>query len=86
MKKRPKDNRDYAYEAKKMVNKLNLNHKYEMYEIVTGKLKHPYHLDEKRMKELEAVRDAIEESYNIDQPRLLAIKRGLGEMAGGAKP
>jgi hypothetical protein len=38
------------------------------------------------MKELEAVRDAIEESYNIDQPRLLAIKRGLGEMAEGAKP
>jgi hypothetical protein len=81
MKKRPKDNRDYAYEAKKLVDKLNLNHKYEMYEIVTGKLKHPYHLDEERIKELEAVRDAIEESYNIDQPRLLAIKRGLGEMA-----
>ena len=81
MKKRPKDNRDYAYEAKKLVDKLNLNHKYEMYEIVTSKLKHPYHLDEKRLRELEAVRDAIEDSYNIDQPRLLAIKRGLGQMA-----
>jgi hypothetical protein len=86
MKKKPKDNRDYAYEAKKLVDKLNLNHKYEMYEIVTRKLKHPYHLDEKRVRELEAVRDAIEESYNIDQPRLHRIKKGHSEMASESKP
>jgi len=86
MKSRPKDNRDYDRDAKKLVDKLNLNHKYEMYEIVTGKLKHSYHLDEKRVKELEAIRDAIENTYNIDEPRLLGIKRGLGEMAEHAKP
>lgn len=86
MKSRPKDNRDYARDAKKLVDKLNLNHKYEMYEIVTGKLKYSYHLDEKRVKELEAIRDAIENTYNIDEPRLLGIKKGLGEMAEHAKP
>lgn len=75
------DNRDYAKEAKRLIGRINLNQKYEMYGIVTDKLKFRNQLDDVRIKELEAVKEAIEDFPNIDYPRLMKIAKGYGKMA-----
>jgi|GEM_PF-2902280 regulatory protein YycH of two-component signal transduction system YycFG len=86
MKHKVKGNRDYAAQANKLIRNLNFNKKYELYEIVTSKLKYPMHLDDVRLCELEAVKIAIEESKNIDSDRLAGIVRGYGTMATEGKP
>lgn len=75
------DKRDYDKEARRLIDRINLNQKYEMYEIVVDKLKARNRLDEVRINELEAVKKAIEDFPNIDYPRLAKIAKGYGEMA-----
>ena len=77
--------RNYLAEAKAMISKLKFNQLYEMYEIVSSKLK--YHNSEERDKELNAVKEAIECVKGIDEYRLKRIWSGYSSnMAKDAKP
>jgi len=79
------DNRNYASEARDLVAGLKGNQVYEMYEIVNSQLRRVN--NEKRNKELEAVKLAIEQVTGIDEPRLRHIITGYKSiMANDANP
>jgi len=77
--------RNYASEARDLVAGLRGNQLYEMYEIVNSQLRRVN--NEKREKELEAVKSAIEKVTGIDEPRLRHIITGYkSSMATDANP
>jgi len=79
------DDRNYALEAKTMVNKLGMGELYKLYKIVIDKLQQSQ--SETRDKELQAVKRAIENMRGIDQERLKTMYRGYrSSMAANAHP
>ena len=80
-----KSPRNFEKEAKELISKLKGNQFYEMYKIVSDKLKQ-YNTEE-RTNELKAVKNAIENLKDIDTSRLDHIWNGYkSEMAKNAKP
>ena len=79
-----RDYRNYDKEAREMVSGLPSNQLYELYEIVCEKLR--VHQEETRVKELIAVRTAIEAVPRLQPERLRATRRGYkSDMAQNAR-
>lgn len=80
-----KDTRNFDKEANDLISKLKGNQYYEMYEIVSDKLKQ-FNTPERTL-ELKAVKYAIENVDWIDASRLEHIWNGYkSEMAKNARP
>jgi hypothetical protein len=79
-----KDFRNYDKEARELIRGLDSGKLYELYEIVCDKLR--VHQEETRVKELKAVRTAIEAVPRLQKERLNATRRGYkSEMARTAR-
>ena len=79
------DNRNYDLEAKNLIRSLRGNDLYNLYEIVSNQLKRAN--SETRDKELNAVKNAIEKTPDIDHFRLKRIWDGYrSSMAQTANP
>jgi hypothetical protein len=79
------DNRNYAAEAKNLLKQVRGDQLYDLYQIVDDQLKR--NASETRVKELKAVKSAIEASPNIDDMRLKKVIKGYGSsMAADAMP
>jgi|TARA_R110002074_G_scaffold375392_1_gene552045 hypothetical protein len=79
------DDRNYAVEARNLINGLKGSQIYEMYGIVTSQLKKRH--SDTREKELKAVKTAIETQPHIDKHRLKHIVNGYqSEMARTGRP
>jgi len=83
--KETEDVRDYDSEARNLIRPLSNNQCYDLYDIVLKKIKMSN--SDRRDKELNAVKKAIENLSNIDRYRLKAIMTGYkGSMAQDARP
>lgn len=79
------ENRNYDQEARELIKPLSLSQRYELYGIAHKQTQRS--CSEKRMKELVAVKKAIEKSPMIDKYRLDFILNGYKtEMAAQGKP
>ena len=79
------DTRNYELEAKELINGLSMNQRYEMYRIVNKEKKK--HCSPERLKELMAVKKAIEATKNIATYKLNFILNGYrSEMAQNGRP
>ena len=79
------ENRNYDQEARELIKPLSLSQQYELYGIAHKQTQRS--CSEKRMKELVAVKKAIEKSPMIDKYRLEFILNGYKtEMAAQGKP
>ena len=73
------DTRDYMTEARNLIRGLDRGNIYELYEIVHKKMKKGN--SPTRDKELQAVKQAIEERRDLDKNRLSRVTRPYSDMA-----
>ena len=79
------DNRNYDQEARELIKPLSLTQRYELYGIAHKQTQRS--CSDSRMKELKAVKKAIENSHLIDKYKLSFIVNGYkSEMAAKGKP
>ena len=79
------EDRNYDQEARELIKPLSLSQQYELYGIVHKQTQRS--CSDKRRKELEAVKKAIQKSPMIDKYRLEFILNGYKtEMAAKGKP
>ena len=73
--------RNYDKEAKELIQGLNANQKYDLYEIVLQQLQRRSSDD--RTRELQAVKHVIEMDRSLDRTRLKKMQTGDTGMAAG---
>ena len=82
---RDHDERNYIGDARSLVKDLDKGQKYEMYEIVCGKLRSHSH-GEKRTKEFEAIKKVLESDTSLEKTRLKKCREGRSAMAEESTP